>query len=1171
MLQQQQQQQVKQKEQWRCDVCRIVTFATYQDACDHEEQCKLNIKTTSNDDNEAFVADVVVVSSSSNSSSSFEPCSSSQDLCNTEGSINIFNRLRKKPEMFEPATSVASTRSIKSKRLQPKLSTSSGRKEAQPSPSSSEKPKRKLQDVIVSIIISNDDPQVLAAQVPCATSPTIRTTKSKKRIQEVISLDTTSSVIKNKKEGNAKVKRSKNTASASKPFAVQKDVKNRPNKRIERTTTANAHLSSHSNALIDWLAVSIPEEEEHEIIIQDDNEDTTIKETHTKFLTEQMVAYKFREERRKKQQLEREKQFRQKARQEQESSLKITTIIDLDTKNSDTKIPCDTSLLRRPTIQSKTNQNSTTSSVTIHSIRFPTSSHIIAESNNMISYRGIKAQLCQQQQQCWWNQTSTTIHQMQKSQSKSVSSISMKWKNADDVIVNDPRNGAFDLLSMAIQRYLVPSPVIETNHLPRCSTGTLWVDRYYNTTTPSPNDYPKPNDCATYFNGNTQRKVYEKLSSFIERFMLERHKVERTVIEKRNKRKQKFFDLSSPPSKSKKNRPTIQREVQRSTRDDSSDDDFLWDDDDDDDYSNSNGAFNAESCSSSLCVLSGPIGSGKSNLVHHVAKQLGCRKVVELHTGIKRNSASMKRIIEEATKSHSTFDMLQNQQQQNKSQTYTKVDNRKDSINGYHEGDDENTDIRGSAVTVILIDEVDNLDPCTDTGFWSTLCELYKESKCPIILTCNTIPRELCSASSFRYTHIPVKCPTPIECSEQLNDILAREGFLVRPNYISDTLCNNGNDPMTTIAELGNCDMRRILHELKLFQVRTLSPFVLPLQQPTITRDMKPHRITVLDTNISSYHPPKIESIHPNIVYLDRYTSMTITGTNFSSLIDPTNHKDTDFLDARRCDVYIGDYRCPHCCIINETTIIAVVAPLRRFCSVDQRSAIHLPVNIICAERLGLLSTTRNSIVTIDLPDHTKIIGTTSPYLIECRLEDFAATVESDSENEFDCIPTTYGMVSTTPNGSACRITPVPTKDIDASQLLQTSVDEWVMRNGKIHDIPVTDTAYKVTSEELQVLDDMWLQSNLASDATLFEDVGLNSVPILSGACRGFGFTYTDDFPKRTNENSKPYVSLYLNFIRPLRPSMMKLIYLISLSFKSVRGTIGTFGMERQFKLLRCR
>jgi DNA polymerase III delta prime subunit len=769
----------------------------------------------------------------------------------------------------------------------------------------------------------------------------------------------------------------------------------------------------------------------------------------------------------------------------------------------------------------------------MQAIRFPTCNHVISESNSKASPRGLKMSEAScfhhhnKQEHCWWNQMSDirqhvarTFPSNLQQQQPSSSPTSIGNQNINDNTMIDRKNGSFDLLSLAIQRYIVPSPTTmkHDKRLSNCTDGTLWVDRYYNSATINPSssivDDAKVNEYIANDYSTSQRNAYQQIHSFIERFMFERHKVEQTIIEKRNKRRRKFYDVSSPPTNGKlKNAfPKLRHNVKRSTCEKYSDDDCLWVDDDD--------ASDSGTCTSSLCVLSGPIGCGKSNLVHHVAKQLGCRKVVELHTGMKRNSASIKRYIEEATKSHSTFDMLHNQQQQ-KSHTFAKPANCNEGNNSKNENGDTSTNERGSAVTVILIDEVDNLDPCTDTGFWPALCDLYKQSKCPIIVTCNTIPRELCSGSSFQFTHVPMKSPTPTECSEQLQNILSNEGFVVHPDYISDT-CYAIN-PLVTIAEIGNCDMRRILHELQLFHVRTLSALSLPVQllQPSDSKNCT----TVIDTK---FQLPKIESTYPNVIYLDRYTSMTITGSSFLSLIDPTNQDCKDTIYGYNCDVYIGDVCCRHGRIINDTTVIAIIAPLHSTIEVDQRQTKYLPVNICCSKQLGLLSTTRNSITSIDLPDQTKMYGASGPCLVECRLLDPVSKPNNDFENDLDNTATASAMTSVGNEDYTAHIGSLLRNEVDsnvASQLLRTSVDDWIMKYGNVQKVEATDEACEVRSNDLQLLDDMWVQASRSSDASLFEDIGLNFVPMISGACRGFGFTYTDDYPKRTNENSKPYVT----------------------------------------------
>jgi DNA polymerase III delta prime subunit len=577
--------------------------------------------------------------------------------------------------------------------------------------------------------------------------------------------------------------------------------------------------------------------------------------------------------------------------------------------------------------------------------------------------------------------------------------------------------------------------------------------------------------------------------------MLERQKVERANIEKQKKQRQNFFG-HVPTSKKPKNHPVMAKK--RRTTDD--DDDDLWDDDE---CTNSNSAFDADLWSS-LCVISGPVGCGKSNIVHRVAKELGCRKVVELHTGMKRNSATMKRIVEEATKSHSTFDMIQNQ------------------CKGATMDEESTLDDRGSAVTVILIDEVDNLDPDTDCGFWSALCDLYKESKCPIIVTCNSIPKEL-NATSFRWTHIPMYRPTPKQCAVQLRDILLQEGYTTR----------HAADVLVTIAQLGNCDVRRILQELQLFHVYTVSAL-----SSTFCNDANDVGIVVQAGNVTrntfpSNIFPIIESVHPNIIYFDRYTTITVKGTNFLSIIDLSEAKTM----YHRCNVFIGSYCCPHAYVINDSTILAVVTP-----SVNMVSK-YLPIYVSCTKRFGIISSTKNFITTIDLPDQSKMLATGQSYLVECRYGETADIDASDSEQEFDndvrdevaCekILECTSLSSSDPNKRRTS----QTLNLDLTmQMLNESVHSFEARYGmpdEGHEANTT-TFQKVTVDELAIIERVEALAGLASDASLFEDVGLNPVPFLSGSCRGFGFTYTEVFPKRTNECSKPYGPFFRFVIIPL-------------------------------------
>ena len=643
---------------------------------------------------------------------------------------------------------------------------------------------------------------------------------------------------------------------------------------------------------------------------------------------------------------------------------------------------------------------------------------------------------------------------------------------------------SFDLLTTAIYASIVPRATNATLAITTsggddrdgsCSTR-MWVDRYYNT---NHLDSTRITDTDTGTSIVPGGVAYDQIRHFIERFMLERQKVERASVEKRNQQRQNWF--GQPTSKiSRSSSSTTTTKRRTGNRND------IWDDDEE--YTNSNSALDAADRWSSLCVISGPIGVGKSNLVHRVAKELGCRKVVELHTGMKRNAASIKRIIEEATKSHSTFDMLQNQCQG--------ISN------------DTSLEDRGSAVTVILVDEVDHLDPDTDCGFWSALCDLSKESKCPIMVTCNSVPKEL-KASSFRWTHVPIERPTAVQCAGQLRDILWQEGYTVRdaPHH-GDA---EPRDALVTMAKLVNCDMRRILHELQLFHAEMAAK---GSHRSDDGKLLLPH-VNVPHQDIQPFLFPTIESVFPNVIFFDRNTCITVNGTNFLSLIDPTQTK-----NPYHCKVYIGSYCCAQARIMNDSTILAVVTPS------DNVTNSYLPVNIASRKGLGIMSSTKGSLMKMELPDQTKILSTVSACLVECRPGETVHKNDSDSECEFEA-DVAREVVSEKLLEHVSSFDKMTNKHLEtdlAMKMLNDSVDTHRAMY-EVEDVQETIATpfSKVNEEDLDQFEELVTLAGLASDASLFEDVGLNPVPILSGACRGFGFVHTEDFPKRTNEHSKPY------------------------------------------------
>lgn len=128
--------------------------------------------------------------------------------------------------------------------------------------------------------------------------------------------------------------------------------------------------------------------------------------------------------------------------------------------------------------------------------------------------------------------------------------------------------------------------------------------------------------------------------------------------------------------RAEKQRALLKRKKKRRYREDD-----LWEDSDEEDGLRS------------VCLLTGPTGSGKTSLVHAVARQSEC-VVLEINTTERRGGAALKNAIEEATQSDSSLDMLK------KNQTTANEDPLVDS-----EDEEEESATKGSSLIVVLIDE----------------------------------------------------------------------------------------------------------------------------------------------------------------------------------------------------------------------------------------------------------------------------------------------------------------------------------------------------------------------------------------------------------------------------------------------------------------------------------
>jgi chromosomal replication initiation ATPase DnaA len=124
-------------------------------------------------------------------------------------------------------------------------------------------------------------------------------------------------------------------------------------------------------------------------------------------------------------------------------------------------------------------------------------------------------------------------------------------------------------------------------------------------------------------------------------------------------------------------------------------------------------------CSELCLVIQGNKGSGKTFVVHETMRQLGIR-LLELNTSHSRDLKNIKKILSDAIKN---FAVLQKE----------------------------------LTSTVVFLDDIDLSLEC-DMGFEKAIRWVINESKCPVIMTCTSLPRNI----SFRDTKV-LKLETSID------------------------------------------------------------------------------------------------------------------------------------------------------------------------------------------------------------------------------------------------------------------------------------------------------------------------------------------------------------------------------------------------------------------------
>jgi len=421
-----------------------------------------------------------------------------------------------------------------------------------------------------------------------------------------------------------------------------------------------------------------------------------------------------------------------------------------------------------------------------------------------------------------------------------------------------------------------------------------------------------------------------------------------------------------------------------------------------------------------------------------------------------------------------------------------------------------------------------------DNGFWSALSDLCKRTRCPIVLTSNSFPKNL-NSSAFNCDKIVAEAPTKSECARKLFDIAKAEGLSLRGTDDRAILY------LEQLAALGSCDLRRLVHELQMFASSTAAIADNEMEEETEPALEEPSKH---DTPLTTCQAPLVQSVNPVGVRSDAYSLLTINGSNFWSIL--SQEADTK---GFCCRVFIGDQECPEARIMNDTTILAVCPPcslppdvtksgLYRGSHHRHKAAAHAPITV-CGTRMdGLFSSSACSVAVVDAPDGKKILSTKEIVTLEYQFPGhithyFSAKNEevekpdcedngSSSDDECEWSDETSRQKSETKTTSI-QIAPSQPSTADQTQalkLIQDGIDAWL----SVHEStkpPKIDPSAKRESKELDQIEQLFTDCRLLSDAAFLEDIGTSGLPLLSGACSGFGFNMTDEYPKHTNESCK--------------------------------------------------
>ena len=521
--------------------------------------------------------------------------------------------------------------------------------------------------------------------------------------------------------------------------------------------------------------------------------------------------------------------------------------------------------------------------------------------------------------------------------------------------------------------------------------------------------------------------------------------------------------------------PKKRKRVAQKSRYYDDDDDFLWDDDSDQEDRDDDNA---------VCILTGPVGCGKSDLVRAVAATCDC-SLLELSTAQRRGAAALRKAIGEATQSH-------------------KLSNTTSSTNNSTELQDDDDD--SSSLAIILMDEVDNLYD-SDNGFWTALSELSKSSKCPIFLTANTYPPD----ASLRMKHLCIARPTASQVAERLWQWLEGGGcWGLRQDRDATQRC------LERVASLCHCDMRKLAWELESFACSDAGrKREDDDDNPCRSLDVFPSPLSIQQVQQSLPRRPVVSAVVPTRVRSTDYALLTITGQHFLQIaVAPA-------IAGYPVQVHVGEQLCSQARILDDSTILAVLSPCRGV-TTPKENIDYAPIRVCGIRKMGLLSDSAGSVVVDDdsLPSlHRPVCleryfpGSSQLFSVTAHKEDSDGPYEEFEFNDNNSKESDAQLENPTPAENDRRV----------AALMKEGMDAWFTR--QVGPVPEpTDGSVIADVEGFEKMERVSRYYECMSDVALLEDVGMMGVPFLAGATPGFGFDLTGAYPKCTNDKNKRYV-----------------------------------------------